>query len=147
MDTVGRHTLIELHGCDALLLDDPAHVERLMREAAAAAGVTIVNASFHRFAPQGVTGLLAIEESHFSVHTWPERAYAAIDYYTCGVDASEVARHVMMAGLAATRMEVMVVGRGAPLPGPTIQVLEHSSVTAEAPDSPGPTPAESPPTS
>ena len=52
--------------------------------AAADVGATIVGESFHRFTPQGVTGILAIAESHISIHTWPEYAYAAADIFSCG---------------------------------------------------------------
>ncbi len=55
-----------------------------MVDAAREAGATIVGESFHRFSPQGVTGVLAIAESHISIHTWPEYGYAAADIFTCG---------------------------------------------------------------
>ena len=44
----------------------------------------IIGESFHRFNPQGITGVLAIAESHLSIHTWPELGYAAADIFTCG---------------------------------------------------------------
>lgn len=34
--------------------------------------------------PHGVTGVIVIAESHFSIHTWPEHRFAAVDLYTCG---------------------------------------------------------------
>ena len=39
---------------------------------------------FHQFSPHGVTGVLAIAESHISVHTWPEKGFAAFDVFMCG---------------------------------------------------------------
>ena len=39
---------------------------------------------FHQFSPYGITGLLAISESHFSIHTWPEYHYATVDVFSCG---------------------------------------------------------------
>jgi len=32
----------------------------------------------------GVSGVVVIQESHFSIHCWPEFSYASIDIYTCG---------------------------------------------------------------
>ena len=33
-----------------------------------------------------MTGIVAIAESHVSIHTWPEFSYAAADIFTCGND-------------------------------------------------------------
>jgi S-adenosylmethionine decarboxylase proenzyme len=55
-----------------------------MLAAASQSGVTVLGESFHRFSPQGVSGVLIIAESHFTIHTWPEHGYAAADIFTCG---------------------------------------------------------------
>ncbi|MBM3948329.1 MAG: adenosylmethionine decarboxylase [SAR202 cluster bacterium] len=97
MNALGVHLLLELQECDPGLLDDLHHVEQAMVWAAEKAGVTIVGKSFHKFSPQGVTGILAIAESHISIHTWPEFGYAAADIFTCGValDPKNAARHII----------------------------------------------------
>ena len=77
MDTFGQHLLVEYHGCDLSLLNDLCRIEVLMCAAAEAAGATVVTSAFHRFSPQGVSGVVVIEESHLSIHTWPESGYAA----------------------------------------------------------------------
>ena len=84
MEPLGTHLLLELRGCDQALLNDLVFVKGAMRRAAKEAGATIVGESFHQFDPSGVTGILAIAESHLSIHTWPERGYAAADIFTCG---------------------------------------------------------------
>ena len=53
-------------------------------QAARDVGATIIGDSFHQFSPQGVTGVIAIAESHLCIHTWPEYGYAAVDIFTCG---------------------------------------------------------------
>lgn len=80
----GCHILLELSGCPAPLLDDVAAVERELVQAAREAGARVVNAVFHAFAPQGISGVVVIAESHVTIHTWPEHGYAAIDIFTCG---------------------------------------------------------------
>ncbi len=55
-----------------------------MHSAANEAGATVVGESFHKFDPVGVTGIVAIAESHLCIHTWPEHGYAAADVFTCG---------------------------------------------------------------
>lgn len=84
MNAIGTHILLELQDCNPQLLDDLEFVHRALEEAALAVGATIVGQSFHKFEPQGVTGILAIAESHISIHTWPEYGYAAVDVFTCG---------------------------------------------------------------
>jgi len=56
----------------------------MMVGAAKEANATIVETAFHRFQPHGVSGVVVIQESHLSIHTWPETGYAAMDFYTCG---------------------------------------------------------------
>lgn len=56
----------------------------MMIAAAKAARATIMESAFHRFEPQGVSGTVILAESHISIHTWPEKGYAAMDFYTCG---------------------------------------------------------------
>jgi S-adenosylmethionine decarboxylase proenzyme len=82
--TLGHHLLLELYDCDNVILDDVGTIQEVIQAAADAIQANTVNATFHRYQPQGVSGVLLLAESHLSVHTWPERAYAAVDAYTCG---------------------------------------------------------------
>jgi S-adenosylmethionine decarboxylase len=77
---------------------------------------------FHPYAPHGVTGLLVIEESHFSLHTWPEKGYAAADFYTCGSLLPELALELLRDGLSATRLESLIVERGR-VEGPPFRIV------------------------
>ncbi|MDQ2762702.1 MAG: adenosylmethionine decarboxylase, partial [Pseudomonadota bacterium] len=66
-------------------LGDPAHIDRALRGAALAAGATILHSHFHHFSPNGgVSGVVVLAESHISIHTWPERDFAAVDIFMCG---------------------------------------------------------------
>jgi S-adenosylmethionine decarboxylase proenzyme len=112
LQTLARHLLLELHGCEPALLNDRERLAALMRRAAEAAGARVVAEVFHPYAPHGVTGVLVIEESHFSLHTWPEYGYAAVDFYTCGDCTPERAARVLEEGLAARRAELMTIHRG-----------------------------------
>ena len=84
MKALGTHLLLELGKCDRVLLDDIDYIENALVGAATEAGATIVGRSFHKFVPRGVTGIVAIAESHLCIHTWPEHGYAAVDIFTCG---------------------------------------------------------------
>jgi S-adenosylmethionine decarboxylase len=79
----GSHILADLWG--ATRLDDQDHIERALRTAAAACNATLLHVHLHRFAGSGgVSGVAVLAESHISVHTWPERNFAAFDVFMCG---------------------------------------------------------------
>jgi S-adenosylmethionine decarboxylase len=112
LDTSAKHLLVELRGCARAPLDDLDALRALMRRAAELAGATVVGEAFHAYSPHGVTGVIVIEESHFSVHTWPEAGYAALDFYTCGKVDPERAARVVAEGLFATQSSFVEVRRG-----------------------------------
>jgi S-adenosylmethionine decarboxylase len=84
--TLGWHIIAEFEQCSRSSIDDIEYVEKHLNESAKLAGATIVKSVFHKFAPQGVSGVVVIEESHFAIHTWPEHNYAAVDMFTCSED-------------------------------------------------------------
>jgi|SRR6185295_11103591 len=113
MNTQGVHLLCEMSGCDVAALSDLAAIQAAMKSAASAANVEVMDGFFHAFAPSGVTGLLCLSESHFSIHTWPEHGYAAADLYTCG-DAARpsLAMETLAKALKARDIEVRTLERG-----------------------------------
>lgn len=84
MQSLGRHVLAEVHGCRFEVLNDIKKVQDIMVNAALEAGAEIRELVFHKFSPQGVSGVVVISESHLAIHTWPELGYAAVDVFTCG---------------------------------------------------------------
>lgn len=95
------------------MLTDVDAVAEMMEQAALEANATPITKAFHRFQPQGVSGVVVIQESHLSIHTWPETGYAAMDFYTCGDHtdpwaACEYAAKI----LRATNMRTTEVKRG-----------------------------------
>lgn len=84
MHSLGRHLLLELHGCSPEILNSLETVKTTLVEAAKRAEATIVDVVFHEFNPFGISGVVVIAESHLSIHTWPEYRYAAVDIFSCG---------------------------------------------------------------
>jgi S-adenosylmethionine decarboxylase proenzyme len=84
MTMLGIHVLADLYECDPAVLDDAHLVRKAMLEGVRRAGATHITDFVHRFSPQGVSGVVVIAESHFSIHTWPEHGFAAVDVFTCG---------------------------------------------------------------
>ena len=79
----GVHLIVDLY--DAERLDDIDHIEDALRRCVAAAGATLLHIHLHHFEPNGgVSGVAVLAESHISIHTWPERGYAALDIFMCG---------------------------------------------------------------
>ncbi|WP_246566281.1 adenosylmethionine decarboxylase [Tissierella simiarum] len=83
-EQLGRHILVEYYNCDNKVLNNAKLIEGYMIEAAKIAKATVVESVFHTFNPWGVSGAVIIEESHLTIHTWPEYSYAAVDLFTCG---------------------------------------------------------------
>jgi S-adenosylmethionine decarboxylase len=84
MYALGRHILAEIYGCDEGTLNNRKLIEEIMVESALKAGAEVREVAFHKFSPQGVSGVVVISESHLTIHTWPELGYAAVDVFTCG---------------------------------------------------------------
>jgi spermidine synthase len=83
-ESLGRHVLVELYNCNPELLNNVSGIEKIMVDAAEHSQATVINVTFHHFSPYGVSGVVVIQESHLTIHTWPEYGYAAIDIFTCG---------------------------------------------------------------
>ncbi|WP_282775333.1 adenosylmethionine decarboxylase [Phaeodactylibacter xiamenensis] len=81
---LGRHVLLELYQCPAELLKAEGELEEFLKAAAELMGATVVTSNFHQFSPYGISGVVIIQESHLTLHTWPEHRYAAVDIFTCG---------------------------------------------------------------
>ena len=97
MIALGTHLLLELKECNSKALNDLKKVQDIMISAAKEVKATIIETSFHKFSPFGISGIVVIAESHISIHTWPEYGYAAIDIFTCGqvLNPEIAARHLI----------------------------------------------------
>lgn len=80
---LGRHYILDIYDCDKERLKSVEEVGGMMREAGEVGKLHVVEESFHQFLPYGVSGVLVLAESHFSIHTWPEYGYASVDLYLC----------------------------------------------------------------
>lgn len=81
---MGHHVLVSLYGISFAALDDLDGIRTAFEQAVEACGAHVLNRFSHKFHPQGVTIIFALEESHMSLHSFPEKGSVAIDVYTCG---------------------------------------------------------------
>lgn len=126
METMGRHVISELWGCDFEKLNDMEQIEQIFADAALKSGAEIREVAFHKFAPQGVSGVVIISESHLTIHSFPEHGYASIDVYTCGNMDPNIAANYIAEALGAETRENIELPRGM---GP-IQVKQIHSKTS-----------------
>jgi S-adenosylmethionine decarboxylase len=79
----GSHLIIDLWEAEGL--DDRDRIETALIDAVNAAGATLLHIHLHTFSEGGgISGVAVLAESHISVHTWPEKGYAAFDVFMCG---------------------------------------------------------------
>ena len=107
----GTHLLVDLWG--ARNLSDPELIDEALRRAAVQAGATILHSHFHHFTPNGgVSGVVVLAESHISIHTWPERDFAAVDIFMCGACDPHDAVPVLRATFQPGRVDLNEERRG-----------------------------------
>jgi len=82
--TFGRHVAVDTWGVNFDLINNAEWLQAQMIDAAEACGATVLSVQAKQFEPQGATVLVLLSESHLSIHTYPERGFAALDCYTCG---------------------------------------------------------------
>jgi S-adenosylmethionine decarboxylase len=107
----GTHLIVDLIG--ARRLDELSHIEDALRRCVDAAQATLLHIHLHHFTPNGgVSGVAVLSESHISIHTWPERDYAALDVFMCGDAKPERALPVLKSAFRPERMRVDELRRG-----------------------------------
>ena len=124
MKILGKHLIAEFTNCDMSILNDLEQLEEFMKESVRKSGATIVKSSFHRYNPQGVSGVVVIAESHISIHTWPEYGYAAVDFFTCGESVDPYkAYEYMKEKLSSKDAHVSEIKRG--IPSESDEIIDH----------------------
>ena len=81
---VGTEWLIEATGCDAERLRSEAALRSIFDSIIADLGLKAIGSIWHTFPGEGgVTGLVALTESHLACHTYPEHGTATFNLYCC----------------------------------------------------------------
>ena len=112
----GTHLIIDLVDADGLA--DVDLIDAAMRECVSEAGATLLHIHLHPFTPEGVagvSGVAVLAESHISIHTWPERRYAALDVFMCGDAQPEKCVEVLRRRFTAGEVRVNELLRGSNL--------------------------------
>jgi S-adenosylmethionine decarboxylase len=111
MQTKGQHVI-----ADIWLNEYPASGKELagfVVEALGFSGMTVVGEKLHYFDELALTGVWLLSESHFSLHTFPERNFLSVDCYTCGNEGQPMeAVNKFMGALDIQRAHLQVLERG-----------------------------------
>lgn len=107
----GSHILADLWGAENL--DNIGIVDEALRKAVEESGATLLHIHLHKFGEEGgVSGVAVLAESHISVHTWPERGFAAFDIFMCGGCQPEKALPVLRRYFHPDNLQVSTHRRG-----------------------------------
>lgn len=110
----GSAWLIDAYGCDPERLRSTSLLEALFAGVVLDLGLHPLGPTrWHAFpSPGGITGFLLLSESHLSVHTFPERGFAAIDLYCCRPRPPWDFERELAVRLGASRVTVRRLARG-----------------------------------
>lgn len=118
ISSLGFHIITELSKCANIkFYDNEENLKTLLEEVIKEANLNAVKIVIHKFENQGITGLIALQESHLSAHLFPEFSYVSLDAFTCGEDESKADKAIkyfakaLKVGFSHTR----IFQRGIPL--------------------------------
>jgi S-adenosylmethionine decarboxylase len=107
----GKHLIMDLWG--ASKLDEIEYIKTTLEEIIRECGATLLHIHLHRFTENGgVSGVALLAESHISIHTWPERNYAALDVFMCGDASPHRAIAILKEAFQPTSVQVADHKRG-----------------------------------
>ena len=111
IEFAGTHLIIDLW--EAEHLDDMEFMASTLHEAVDVCGATMLHLHLQHFTPNyGISGVAVLAESHISVHTWPERSFAAFDIFMCGNAKPELAIPVLKNAFKPGRINIAQQLRG-----------------------------------
>ncbi len=107
----GRHLLFDCW--NASNLDDVEVIEKALQDAVVATQATLLHIHMHPLNQHGgIFGVAVLAESHISVHTWPERDYAALDIFMCGNANPALALPIFRTAFSTENIEMSEHMRG-----------------------------------
>jgi S-adenosylmethionine decarboxylase len=111
---LGTEWIVDAYGCDPTSLRSSAGLARLFARIVDELGLhPLSDPVWHVFpGPGGITGLLLLRESHLACHTFPERAFAAIDLYCCRPSQEWPWAERLAEALGAAEVRVRSMSRG-----------------------------------
>ncbi len=111
-DSLGTHVTWDVYGCDVNSIAFIAEVKHVLNVLVHELKLSKVNESYKQFEPIGVTGFILLEESHVSIHTWPEHNFAAVDIFSCKPFDNQSIEDILKTTFKSDRVVVKCIQRG-----------------------------------
>lgn len=124
---IGFHSIWDIHFCDKEQIEYVETIKLILNEVVDLLQLGKVAESYKQFEPVGVTGFILLEESHISIHTWPEHNYAAIDIFSCRAFNEEAINAYLQQCFKTNHIVSKVIERG------NSTALQLNSPTVEIP--------------
>jgi S-adenosylmethionine decarboxylase len=110
---VGTEWLIEAAGCEPDALRDEQLLRQLFDRIMSDLGLRSVGSVWHKFDGEGgVTGLIALTESHLACHTYPEHGTATFNLYCCRTRPEWNWERNLKEALGAMIITIQTINRG-----------------------------------
>ncbi len=113
INSIGKHYIFDIYNCSRKKIEYQNTVEKFLNKLVNILQLSKVNESYKQFEPVGVTGFILLEESHVSIHTWPEYEFAAVDVFSCkdSIDLEKV-KKLIATDLESSVIEINSLKRG-----------------------------------
>lgn len=110
---VGTEWLIEATGCNSAALRNENAVRNILSSVIADLGLLSIGSVWHKFEGEGgVTGLIALTESHLACHTYPEYQTATFNLYCCRTRPEWNWEANLKTALGASNVTITKIERG-----------------------------------
>ena len=110
---VGTEWLIEAMDCDPASLRDEQTIRSILSDVIADLDLKPIGSVWHKFENEGgVTGLIALTESHLACHTYPEHGTATFNLYCCRTRPEWDWDNKLRTSLLAGNVTVTMIERG-----------------------------------
>lgn len=128
---VGTEWLIEAHGCDQENLRDETLLRDTFERIIDELGLKAIDSVWHKFGGEGgVTGMVALTESHLACHTYPEHGIATFNLYCCRTRPEWEWETHLKSALGARSVSVARIERGISPSNPQSAVRDPKSRSA-----------------
>ena len=110
---VGTEWLIEAMDCDPGALRSEDIIRSILDDVVADLTLKPIGSVWHKFENEGgVTGLIALTESHLACHTYPEHGTATFNLYCCRTRPEWNWEQKLSAALKAGKVSITKIERG-----------------------------------
>jgi S-adenosylmethionine decarboxylase len=110
---VGTEWLVEATGCSGYLLRNETVLRKVVAKVIEELGLKVIDSVWHTFPGEGgVTGLVALTESHLACHTYPEHAIATFNLYCCRTRPEWAWQENLKQALGANDVAITKIERG-----------------------------------